>query len=190
MDEFLLAMKMYSLAGEMLIKHSQFKLGCLMFTKLLNACYTAKVQPCEYKLFALKQMAFCYLKNKEYGLALKTLKKKLQLAWVVDSCTAETACYEMMSTCYYYKGNLKKSAYYNERYLRGVTEADFSRVRKINVLQSKDLSYYLKNPPKDFKPVKSLFSAMLKDYSLVKPEIIEHIKEINRVTMDERLFAT
>jgi hypothetical protein len=71
---------------------------------------------------------------KEYDLALKTLLKELQLAWVVNSYTAETNIYEQMALCYYYKGDLKKSGYYNNRFLRGVTEAQFSRVRKICVI--------------------------------------------------------
>jgi hypothetical protein len=39
-----------------------------------------------------------------------------------------------MAICYYYIGNLKKAAYYNNRFLRGVSEAGFSRVRKICVI--------------------------------------------------------
>ena len=71
---------------------------------------------------------------KEYDLALKALKKGLQLAWVVNSYTAETVIYDKMAICYYYIGNLKKAAYYNNRFLRGVSEAGFSRVRKICVI--------------------------------------------------------
>jgi hypothetical protein len=71
---------------------------------------------------------------KDYDLALKVLKKGLQLAWVVNSYTAETNIYDKMAICYYYKGDLKRSGYYNNRFIRGVSEANFSRVRKICVI--------------------------------------------------------
>lgn len=83
----------------------------------------------------------------DYDTALLALQKGLQLAWVVNSYTAETQIYDKMAVCYYYKGNLKKAAYYNNRFVRGVTEASFSKVRKICVIQSKDLSTFLEKPP-------------------------------------------
>lgn len=117
-------------------------------------------------------MAHCYLKLQEYDYGLKTVKKMLQIAWVYEIHTAETICYELMSKCYFYKGELRKCAYYNQRYLRGVSEADFSRVRKAAVLQSKDLPNAIKSPHKAFKNVKDLFTPTIKDYQMSRPEII------------------
>jgi len=47
-----------------------------MYTKLLNCAYTANIAP-EFKLFSLKQIAFCNIKMKEYDTALLALKKEL-----------------------------------------------------------------------------------------------------------------
>ena len=105
-----------------------------MYTKLLNAAYKLEVPHAEYKLFAYKQIAYCYLCMQKYDLALKALKRELQLAWVVNNYTAEIQIYDMMSVCYFYKGDLKKGGYYAQRFMRGVSEASFSRVRKISVL--------------------------------------------------------
>lgn len=182
-------MKMYSLAGEMLIKLKQFKYACLMYSKLRNCAYTQDNHPAEYKLFALKQMSFCYIKLHEYDSALKTIKKKLQLAWVVESHTAETQCYEMMAQCYYYKGNLKKCQYYNTRYLRGISEADFSRVRKINVIQSKDVNLLIAQTKTDFKSAQDLFTPTIKDFQMVKPEMQTQIREVH-IFMANSLFDT
>jgi tetratricopeptide (TPR) repeat protein len=118
-----IGMKLYSICGEMLLKSNQFKIACMMYTKLLNVTYSVANQSYpEFKLYAYKQVAFCYIKMKEYDLALKTLKKQLQLAWVVNNIASENNTYENMAICYYYKGDLRRSSYYNNRYLRGVSE--------------------------------------------------------------------
>jgi hypothetical protein len=127
-----------------------------MLQKLLNATHTEK-DP-QFRIYAFKQIAFCQIKMKDFDLALRTLRKALQFAWVVSSYTAETQIYDMMSVCHFYKGDLKKSGYYNHRFIRGVSEATWSRVRKICVLQSPDLKRYLEAIPKDFSGLKSLFS--------------------------------
>lgn len=70
-------MKLYSVTGEMLLKHSAYRLACAFYTKLLNASYSAQPPYPEFKFHAYKQIAFCYIKMKEYDQALKTLKKEL-----------------------------------------------------------------------------------------------------------------
>ncbi len=85
---------------------------------------------------------------------------------MINSYTAETQIYDMMSICHYYKGDLKKSGYYNNRFIRGVSEANWSRVRKICVLQSEDLKKYLDAVPKEFGGIKNLFSQSFVNYSL------------------------
>lgn len=87
------------------------------------------------------------MKLKDFDAALRTLRYGLQLAWVLNSFTAETQIYDMMSVCHFYKGDLKKSGYYNRRFIRGVSEASWSRVRKICVLQSEDQKKFLDAVP-------------------------------------------
>ena len=57
---------------------------------------------------------------------------------MVGNVVAEVNAYDHMSICYYYKCDLEKAKMYMNRYLRGITEANFSRVKSINILQSKD----------------------------------------------------
>ena len=47
---------------------------------------------------------------------------------------AEVNAYDHMSICYYYKCDLNKAKMYMNRYLRGITEANFSRVKTINII--------------------------------------------------------
>jgi hypothetical protein len=56
--EFTLAMKIYSMCGEMLLRQKNFKLAIVMYTKLLNAAYTDELERSDFKLYALKQIAF------------------------------------------------------------------------------------------------------------------------------------
>lgn len=70
-------MKIYSMCGEMLLRWKNFKLAIAMYTKLLNAAYTDESERSDFKLYALKQIAFSYIHLKEYDTALVTLKKQL-----------------------------------------------------------------------------------------------------------------
>lgn len=146
-NEYLAGIKTYSLCGQMLLQMKNYKLAAIVYTKLVNTSYSMpEPQPSEFKLYSYKQLSFTYLQLKEYNLALKSAKRMLQLAWVVDSCTAEMGAYELMSQSYFYLGDLRKSGYYNKRCMQGITEAKFSRVRKINVISSEDHEMYLKRP--------------------------------------------
>lgn len=60
---------------------------------MLKAAYCAKTFACEQKLYALKKLVFCQIKIGDYDAALKTLKQKLQLAWVSDNYLAEIDVY-------------------------------------------------------------------------------------------------
>ncbi len=79
----------------------------------------------------------------------------MQLAWVVNNFVAEASVYDQMSICYYYKGDLQKAEMYWSRYMRGMTEANFSRVKSISVMQSKDCETYANKPiTKEFSQVR------------------------------------
>ena len=57
LKEFILAMKIYSICAEMLMKHHQFRLALTLYTKLLNAAYSLEAPHShyvEFKLYAFK----------------------------------------------------------------------------------------------------------------------------------------
>ena len=65
MKEFILAMKVYSLAAQMylVLKHYRFALD--FYNKLRNCAHTA--QDLIVKMYAYKQMGHCYAKMKMYN---------------------------------------------------------------------------------------------------------------------------
>jgi len=66
-----------------------------------------------------------------YSVAIKCYKKQLEVAWVLKDIPEEFVAYDLISTCYFYLGNLKKSKYYQKRTLRGHFEPQQSKLRLI-----------------------------------------------------------
>ena len=86
----------------------------------------------ETKMYAYKQIGYCYQQIKEYELALKCFKKQLQIAWHINSHEGEMSAFDNLAIQYFYLGDLEKSKYYNDRMVRGKKEASFSMIRKIS----------------------------------------------------------
>ncbi len=74
---------------------------------------------------------------KEYEKAVMCFKKQLQIAWHISNAEAEMSAYDNLSIQYFYLGDLERAKYYNDRMLRGKTEAKFSVIRKISETHSK-----------------------------------------------------
>jgi hypothetical protein len=75
----------------------------------------------------------------EHEEAVKQFKKMLQLAWQEGNQEMELKAYDLVSVDYYYLGDLEKSKYYHDRYIRGKSENDHSIMKKVtcNLLNSR-----------------------------------------------------
>lgn len=71
--------------------------------------------------------------------AVKQFKKMLQLAWQEGEQVMELKAYDQLSVDYFYLGQLEKSQYYHDRFIRGKNENDHSIVKKVtcNLLKSR-----------------------------------------------------
>lgn len=126
------------------------------FKSALKYCRKAK-QLCEKslkymeKLSMYQQLGYIYRLMSENEEAVKQFKKMLQLAWQEGNLEMELKAYDNLSMEYFYLGQLQKSNYYHDRFMRGKSENDFSIVKKVtcNLLRSrrenkhssKDMSY-------------------------------------------------
>ena len=71
---------------------------------------------------AYENMGRCYQHLKKYENAIKSHKKQLEIAWVVNDRQHELKAYDYLGMQYYYLGELNKSKYYNDRKMRGICE--------------------------------------------------------------------
>lgn len=87
--------------------------------------------------FAFEKIGRCYLKLKEYPLALYAFKMQLKIGWISDDKTMELMAYDNMGMAYYYMGDLEGAQYYHERMINGVIEENNS-ICKINCVDGED----------------------------------------------------
>ena len=68
---------------------------------------------------------------------MRSFKKMMILSWVEKETTLEAKAYEELSVDYFYLGEIGKSEYYHERFMRGKTENDTSIAKNVAVNQIK-----------------------------------------------------
>jgi tetratricopeptide (TPR) repeat protein len=71
-------------------------------------------------------------RTQQYAKALLVFKRMLQVAWNNNQQSAEMLAYSMIGRMYFYLGNIHKANYYNERSIKGQTEAPDSKTKLIS----------------------------------------------------------
>jgi tetratricopeptide (TPR) repeat protein len=71
-------------------------------------------------------------RTQQYAKALLVFKRMLQVAWNNNKQSAEMLAYSMIGRMYFYLGNIHKANYYNERSIKGQTEAPDSKTKLIS----------------------------------------------------------
>ena len=59
----------------------------------------------------------------------------MNLAWAQEDTTSETRAYENLAVDYFYLGEIDKSEYYHERFMRGKTENSASIAKSVAINQ-------------------------------------------------------
>ena len=115
----------------MLLTAKKFTLALDMYRKLRNCAHTHK--DIITKMFAYRQMAFCFFKVEKYEDAIICYKHLLALAWTTKSFEAELAAYEGLASMHLYLGNIQKVKFYDARITYGQYEPYSSQGYKITV---------------------------------------------------------
>lgn len=76
----------------------------------------------EEKMCAYENLGRCYSYMKQYENAIKCYKKQLELAWRIGDTLFELRSYEGLGLQFFYQGELEKSKFYNDRFMRGKCE--------------------------------------------------------------------
>ena len=74
---------------------------------------------------------------KMHLIAVDFFKKQLQICWEIESERDELIAYQNIATEYYYIGDLKKMALYEERFMQGKLEGNKSQMKQAAVVQLK-----------------------------------------------------
>lgn len=98
---------------------------------------------CEYE-HSYKEKIICYQRigriqraKRNYAEAVRAFKKMMSLAWMERDTTLEAKAYEELAVDYFYLGEIGKSEYYHERFMRGKTENDTSIAKSVAINQIK-----------------------------------------------------
>ena len=132
LGQYRLADKTYSLFGQMLLTAKKYHLALEMYRKLRNCAHTHK--DIVSKIYALKQMAFCFEKIEKYESACICLKYLLALAWTCKSLEAEHLAYETLAKMHMYMGNIQKAKFYDARVTYGQYEPEDSQGYRVMVV--------------------------------------------------------
>ena len=206
--QFNVAMKVYSMFGQIFLVNRQYRLANDFYNKLRNCAHSA--QDIVVKMYAYKQMGHCFAKQEKYDEAIICFKHLIALAWTTNSPEAESAAYDALSIMHFYIGNIEKSKFYDHQFLSGLTEPETSQVRKITVTQTIGYHRWLEHKPNPYarnddtlqgvklaahqaetvanfgSHLTSLFSETLKDFSLLKPDIVTQLESITRQFKEAR----
>lgn len=79
---------------------------------------------------AYKMLGYALQINKEYDKAILCYKKIMLNSWVYSLKSWEMVAYEGLAIQNFYLGQIKESAYYQERATRGLFESDLSSNKK------------------------------------------------------------
>ena len=132
---------------------------------------------------------------------MMAFKHMLALAWTIRSFEGEFAAYEGLSKSYLYQGMIEKVKFYDDRITEGEYEPPDSQLYKISISSMVNEHPWLKETDPKAKPAKKtrletaqeaaddlskmethlvgFFSDKIKDFSLMKPDTVKTIKEVN-----------
>lgn len=68
---------------------------------------------------------------KQFAEAIEAAKTLLLVTWFAQSIPDELAAYELLARQYYYNNQLSKSAYYQDRFMRGKFESNQSETKSL-----------------------------------------------------------
>ena len=81
-------------------------------------------------MMAFEQLGHCFVKEKNYKMALRCFVKQLKYSWcLVSGCSFELRAYDNIGIVYYYLNQMEKAVYYHNRYLKGYYESDESLLK-------------------------------------------------------------
>lgn len=147
-------------------------------------------------------MGRCFAMLEKYEHAIISYKYMLQLAWTSKSMEAEMAAYEALGKMHLYLGNIEKVKFYDSKINFGQMEHENSQLYKVHVTNTVSEHPWLRknssnsNKAKDIlvgkelllqqaenvskfnSHLKCLFSEKLRDFSLMKPDIIMSLIEV------------
>ena len=129
-----LANKVYSLFGQMLMAAKRYELALECYDKLRNCAHT--FQDIITKAFALRQMSYCFIKMEKHENAVVCLKYVLAISWTIKLRELELSAFESLAVSYLYLGKLEKTRYYDARVMHGMYEQESSQTYKITVSQT------------------------------------------------------
>lgn len=129
-----IANKVYSLFGQMLLTAKQYGLALDCYSKLQNLAHTNR--DIITKAYALRQMSHCFMKMEKHENAVICLKYVLGISWTIKLTQLELSSYESMAVAYLYLGKIEKVRYYDARVMHGMYESDKSQIYKITVSQT------------------------------------------------------
>ena len=88
----------------MLLTAKKYRLALELYFKLRNCAHTH--HDVVSKMYAYKQMGFCFSKLEKYENAIICFKYMLALAWTCKSNDAELSAYEGLAAMHLYLGNI------------------------------------------------------------------------------------
>lgn len=122
--------------------YSYFVDKCVADTYFLSGEYDVALRKfkkikknCEYERLYRGKL-YCYFRigrihrlERNYEGALAAYKKMMGLAWVEADVALEARSYEELAVDYFYMGDIAKSEFYYDRFMRGKTENDASAAK-------------------------------------------------------------
>jgi tetratricopeptide (TPR) repeat protein len=84
------------------------------------------------QMLMFEQMGYCEHFLRRYDESIVWFKRQLELAWFEKDLEAETAAYGNMSREHFYKGDIDKANYYNDRMVRGKLENERSSLKTMS----------------------------------------------------------
>ena len=130
-SQFIIAKKVYSLFGQMLLTAKRNELALECYSRLRDLAHTDR--DIITKAFALRQMSHCFMKMEKHENAIIALKYVLGISWTIKLTELELSAYEGLAVAYLYLGKIEKVRYYDARVMHGMYESDKSQIYKITV---------------------------------------------------------
>ena len=83
------------------------------------------------KMRCYHELALAFQELTNYDKAFSYVKKQLKLAWKLENQDYELRAYDTLGMIHYYKGNLEKAEYFENRMRKGLFEPKHSSFRKL-----------------------------------------------------------